>query len=157
MTSFPLKTVVKVRHVPPPFRGVGRGTFYTRKLHRGDLLLTDIGPCVYNFMRHEAGFQVRDTANRTTAYDLEGTLMYLVNAGDSAEGAVWPVGYTRSQQRKTTLAWRPNAEYTTVLRRTTGRRTTGRRKRWYLALRLIRDVLPEDQLLAQNYMVGNQH
>ena len=63
----------------------------------------------------------------------------------------------RSQQRKTTLAWRPNAEYTTVLRRTTGRRTTGRRKRWYLALRLIRDVLPEDQLLAQNYMVGNQH
>ena len=84
--------------------------------------------------------------------------MYLVNAGDSAEGAVWqPVGYTRSQQRKTTLAWRPNAEYTTVLRRTIGRRTTGRRKRWYLALRLIRDVLPEDQLLAQNYMVGNQH
>jgi len=118
MTSVPLKTVVKVRHVPPPFRGVGRGTFYTRKLHRGDLLLTDIGPCWYNCWRHEAGFQVRDTANRTTAYDLEGTLMYLVNAGDSAEGAVWPVGYTRSQQRKTTLAWRPNAEYTTVLRRT---------------------------------------
>ena len=63
-----------------------------------------------------------------------------------AEGLVWPVGYKTSQQRKTTLAWRPNAECTVVLRGTW----------WYLALRLIRDVLPNEQLLAPDYMVGNQ-
>ena len=61
--------------------------------------------------------------------------------GARAEGTVWPVGYTTSQQRKTTLAWRPNEEYTVVLRGT----------QWYLALRLIRDVLSNDQLLAPNY------
>ena len=115
------------------------------------MLWTDIGTCWYNPWWHEAGLQVRDPANRTDAYNVEGTLMYCVNAGDCAEGTARPVGYTRSQQRKTTLAWRLNAEYTVVLRRATGRRTTGRRKRWYLALRLIRDVLLTDQLLAQNY------
>ena len=95
MSWIRLENVVKEGDVPPPFAGVGRGAFYRQNLYRGDMLWTDISTCYYNRWRHEAGLQVRDPANRTDAYDVEGTLMYLVNAGDSAEGAVWPVGYTR--------------------------------------------------------------
>ena len=140
MSLYDVKDVVYQRRVARPFAWVGDGLYSSQKLFIGDVLTSNIGPSWYVPLRHRHGYQVRDPANPTTAYDLEGQLLYMINAGDRAEGATWPVGWSNCRIRKEEMAWCPNAEYIV--------------SNGCLAVRIIRDLRPNDQVLVHNYMVG---
>jgi hypothetical protein len=114
MSLYDVKDVVYQRRVARPFAWVGDGLYSSQKLFIGDVLTSNIGPSWYVPLRHRHGYQVRDPANPTTAYDLEGQLLYMIIAG--------------------------NAEYIV--------------SNGCLAVRIIRDLRPNDQVLVHNYMVG---
>ena len=133
---YAVQDVAYQRRVAHPFAYVGDGLYSTQKIYIGDVLTSNIGRSRYVPLRHQHGIQVQDLANPTTAYDLEGQLLYKINAGDRAEGTTWLVGCTRCIIRLEELAWYQNAEF--IL-------SSGS-----LAVRIIRDMRPDDQVLVHN-------